>query len=120
MNWNGTIANSRLTFFGASPCTWKCGANTVRATSSSPFSVALPIRVMGVSRWTQRLRLSPDDSVASTQIRWTNETGSMGSRVLKKITTVVTTLLDIRALHVVIKSDGKREEVRSYRIEHQS
>ncbi len=44
------------------------------------------MRVIGVSLFTKRLCFRPELEAASSQILWTNDTGSKGGRVLKKMT----------------------------------
>jgi hypothetical protein len=73
------------TFFPIRSLPWKWGGSTLFATSSKPFSVAFPIRVMGVSLLTQRPCLPPDEN-ALVQMRCTNPTGSTGALVLKNRT----------------------------------
>ena len=74
------------TFIAVPPSVWKVGASTIFETSSSPFSVALPILDIGVRRLIHRDVLVLADSEASEQILWTKETGSTGSRTLKNNT----------------------------------
>lgn len=44
------------------------------------------MRVIGVSLFTKRLCFRPELEAASSHILWTNDTGSKGGRVLKKMT----------------------------------
>lgn len=75
-----------LTFLPDTPGAWKCGDSTCCATSVRPFSVALPITVIGVNRFTNRLRFRVGLLDASSQMVCTKDTGSMGARVLKNMT----------------------------------
>lgn len=56
------------------------------AVFSRPSSVALPIKVIGVRRLQNLVRLGAFSLAASSHILRTNETGSTGALVLKKIT----------------------------------
>ena len=76
----------RLTFLDMVSSWWKQDASTMLHNSSSPFSVALPILLIGVNLLIQRLLLLLEDARASEQILCTKDTGSIGSRVLKNKT----------------------------------
>lgn len=75
------------TFFFWIGSWWKCGASTSVATFAKPSTDARPIRVMGDSRLVKRVRLRALPLAASSQMLFTNATGSIGSTVLKKTTT---------------------------------
>lgn len=77
---------SNHTFHILPPAPWNTGSSTAFATSSKLFSFAFPIRVMGVSLLTNLVRFKDLLLKVSSQILCTKDTGSTGSRVLKKRT----------------------------------
>ena len=74
------------TFLEMTGSWWNNGARTSLATFSRLSSFALPMRVMGLSRLQNLVLLICELLAASSQIRRTKETGSMGALVLKKST----------------------------------
>jgi len=84
---------------------WKGDANTSLATFSKPSADARPIKVMGESLFTNRVRLRAELLAAFSHIRFTNETGSIGAIVLKNITDECQPLVNLRDVRAIYRTE---------------